>query len=184
MKKSIINLRLDEQDKKAMERVCSDNGVPISVGARDAIKLYLENQSSSSKPSIPEEDPSELESWEVPFYNEDFTLLKSWLFTRLVHWVTIKRYDPVIRSNSNFYINCMNLIASMDDNSYFPNDILIEFNKIRKELYDYLYGQTHNRTFFQFARFGGFDYVKFDLFMRDMNYSEEGMKIIYLDINR
>lgn len=181
MKKSILNLRLDESIKQALEEKCLSKEIRISQGAREAIQQYVENvdeldvNGSETNYSTGEIDDDE------PYYNEKFNLLKSWLFTRFLYWIMIKQQDPLIRLDYDLCKRYMKLANEISDNSFFTDEIKVEFLKVYKELYEYLYGNTHDRYQFRFAQYGGFDYSKLYAFMQDVNFNEEGMKTIYLD---
>jgi hypothetical protein len=178
MKKSILNLRLDESTKEALDAKCLENGVSVSTGAREAIKLYLKDQNSLNNQFAEGNESMEEDFYDEPYYNEDFAVLKSWLFTRFIYWVMNKRHDPFIRIDHNFCKQYMSLITEIENNSYFSDEMKAEFSKIYKELNEYLYGNTHNRYQFKFPQHGGFNYSHLIIFMENMDCTEDGLKII------
>jgi hypothetical protein len=182
MKKSILNLRLDESIKEALDAKCLENGVSVSKAAREAIKLYLEDQNSLNNQHVEGNESMEEDFYDEPFYSEDFILLKSWLFTKFIYWVMNKRHDPFIRIDRNFCNQYMSLITEIENNSFFSDEMKAEFSKIYNELYEYLYRNTHNRCQFKFPQHGGFNYSQLIIFMENKNYTEEGMEVVYLDL--
>ena len=163
MKNSILNLRLDEPTKVALENKCLENGVPISVGAREAIEQYLLKV---------ENNPNE---------NYDTTLICSLGFCEFMFWVQDKLRDPEICELDCYYQQHMDLIMEFRNNSYFDEDILSEFMKVYNELDELLHQGTHDGLKFKFPKEpNGFDYLKLNVFMHTIRYDEDDNKILFI----
>jgi hypothetical protein len=178
MKTSIINARVDTPTKKALENIGSENDKPISAVVRDAISFYIENKDSLNNYQVEEAGtPIVLDS----NFDDDFSLLKSWILTRFLYWIMEKKIDPRAAGDIDLYNQFIGLISKMEGNRYFPEDIMIEFRKVYIELYQYNNGPEYKRQFtFRFPNsYVGFDYSKLNLFMKRMRYDDDGVLTIY-----
>jgi hypothetical protein len=178
MKKSILNLRLDQTIKDQLENIGSENDKPVSAVVRDAISFYIENKDSLNNYHVEEvSTPAILDS----NLDDDFLLLKSWVLTGFIYWIMKKKIDPCAAGDIDLYNQFIALIAKMEGNRYFPEDIMIEFRKVYIELYQYNYGPEYKRQFtFRFPNcYQGFDYSKLNLFMIKMRNDDDGILTIY-----
>jgi hypothetical protein len=112
MKKSILNLRLDESTKEALDAKCLENGVSVSTGAREAIKKYL----------LPVENNLD--------QNCHTTLICSLGFCEFIFWLLDKLRNPEVCEVECLFQQHMDLIIEFKNNIYFDEDILSEFMKV------------------------------------------------------
>lgn len=163
MKKSILNLRLDEATKEALDAKCLENGVSVSTGAREAIKKHLLTVENNL------------------YQNFDITLICSLGFCELIFWLLDKLRDPEICEAECLLQQHMDLIIECKNNRYFNKDILNEFMKVYYELNDLLHLGTHDYSYFKFPQGPkGFDYDKLHVFMHTIRYDENNNKILYI----
>jgi antitoxin component of RelBE/YafQ-DinJ toxin-antitoxin module len=163
MKKSILNLRLDESTKEALDAKCLENGVSVSTGAREAIKKYL----------LPVENNLD--------QNCDTTLIRSLGFCEFIFWLLDKLRNPEVCEVECLFQQHMDLIIECKNNIYFDKDIQNEFMKVYYELYELLHQGTHDYSYFKFPQGPkGFDYDKLHAFMHTIRYDENDNKILYI----
>jgi hypothetical protein len=163
MKKSILNLRLDESTKEALDAKCLENGVSVSTGAREAIKKYL----------LPVENNLD--------QNCHTTLICSLGFCEFIFWLLDKLRNPEVCEVECLFQQHMDLIIEFKNNIYFDKDIQNEFMKVYYELYELLHQGTHDYSYFKFPQGpNGFDYDKLHVFMHTIRYDENDNKILYI----
>jgi predicted DNA-binding protein len=160
MKNSIINVRINDSIKEELETISIQNDKPISVIVRNVIENYLENDES---------------------VNEDVKFLQSLSFNELIYWVTDKYRDSEIRECYTLYEQHMNTILQMENNTFFDEDILIEFRKVYKELNECLPNESYFDTDFKFCtEKNGFDYHKLYCFMLILRYDDDDNEILHI----
>lgn len=169
MKDKIINLRIPAEIKNSLQTISNQSGHKLSKITRDAIDFYLKENRNIEN--------SEFE----PKLNDDFNLLKSFEFTKLVFWIMEKKTDNMITSIINDLKYYLSTIEKILINRYFSTEIKQEFRKVHNELKEYL-TQTHSyQISFDFPiLFRGFNYRKFAVFMSTLRYSEDGVVMIYI----
>ena len=163
MKRSILNLRLDESIKQALEEKCLVENIPISKGARNALDNYLK-----SDEGINNEE-------------KDIALIQSLGFCEFIFWLLDKLRDPEIWEADSLHEDHMKLILKCGQDNYFTDEIMEEFMKVYHELDELLNDNTHNNDYLKFPQEdNGFDYQKLHEFMHTIRYDNNDNKILYI----
>ena len=168
MKSVVINIRISLELKHLINNACDQNKTTVSKLVREAVAFYFENYDSHQESNN--------------FEDEDFELLKSLRFTRLIYWVMQKKNDRRILTHDKIFIEYRKTIDEILLNKYFTFELKKEFEKVKLELLEYLSKSRLYHAEFNFPRsFEGFDYNRLNVFMNDLTYCERGIKTIYID---
>lgn len=169
MKDTIINTRIDHSVKEHLKSISDQSGKKISRINREAIEFYLKYRND-----IPVENPTDL-------IDPDFQFLKSLRFTKLVHWIMFKKNERKSETSHTELNQHFLSIKTLIHNRYFPEEIKLEFIKIHEELVRFFNNADNYHVSFDFvSAYEGFDYQKFNTYMTDLQYSEDGIKTIYI----
>lgn len=170
MKTSILNVRLKTSTKDALEYLCFKKDQPLSKVVREAINFYLKK----------EEDHG-IEANRDEVVERDLLLLQSLEFTELIYWIMDKRRDPEMNEIYELYEQHMNLILELENNSFFDEEIMVEFKKIYRELEVCLTGNEDCDGYFKFSQdVNGFDYDKLNNVMHTLRYDKSNNRIIHI----
>ena len=163
MKKAILNSRIDQSTKDALEYKCLEKGIPISQGAREAVEQYVMlNDSDFDKGGSTD-------------------LICTLSFTELIFWLLDKLRDPEVCEDESYYEQHMSLILEFQNDPYFDKDILNEFMKVYFELDELLNHDTHDYTNFKFPSVpNGFNYEKLHVFMHTLRFDDDNNKILFI----
>ncbi|MGJ5642807.1 hypothetical protein [Formosa sp. S-31] len=168
-----LNIRVSQETKAELDLLSISQDIPLSKIVRLAISEYMDRLQHKDKNTVevvPAQQPS---------------LVQSLSFTEFVNWVHDKRYNPDIWDSEELYIQFIELILEMHTDPLFNDDILIEFNKILREL-KLVVSEHENEELcdgeFSFVSntINGFDYEKFRLFMYSIRFDEENNKILFI----
>ena len=170
MKNQIVNIRINEAIKTELDFIADEEGKSVSDIVRNAVEFFLEK-----KPSIAVDDDTNSSS------NEDLKLFQSLGFTELIFWILDKYRDPSIRECDELFKQFIKLILEMENNSFFDQDIMLEFRKVYDELNEYLYENSHEGIYFNFCEIeNGFDYEKLHNFMHTIRYDDDDNRVIFI----
>lgn len=160
MKNTILNLRISEELKNELDDLSFAKNKSVSDIVRDSISNYTRTQN-------------------VIEHSEHPNLMQTLGFAEFIFWIYDKRDNPEKSEVEDLYMKFIELINEMHSNELFNDDILIEMDKISKELKEYLNGTETDPDFiFSTQHKNGFDYEKFSNFMYCIRYADDELEQI------
>jgi len=167
MKTSMINFRVDKITRDRLELLGENNDINISSIIRDAVNQFLENEIFLDL--------------EKANKKEGLHLVKTIGFSELIFWLYQKGIDSEITEIKEFYIQIIELINECKKYPIFNPKLIIELDKVSRELNSVVYDQNFHRNHFQFSGSyeNPFDYNVLADFMYSFRYDEENNKIIH-----
>lgn len=159
MKTSILNLRLNTNTREALDEVGIAQNKSASAVARDAIDSYLS----------------------LSHQNDflDTAILQTFGFAELIFWIMDKRFDPDDSECPTLYEQHVKLITEMESHPIFPENLMVEFRKVQRELIRCINGENGN-SYFEFPNSGGFDYMQLHDFMHTVRFDENDERVVYI----
>lgn len=163
MKDSKLNIRLDDETKTALLLLSKINDAPISSIVRAILKKYVDTQENNILP------------------NGDLELLQSLGFCEVIFWITDKLRDPELSECNALYLSHIKLLKEMENNSFFDEEILVEFRKVYNELEYVVTNEVDYDYVFQFPNStNGFNYGKLYIFMNTIRYDDNDEMVLYI----
>lgn len=134
MKSEILNLRIPASLKEKLENESGDNDITLSDLTRDILlSHYMENEG----------DNLFFES-EINFYNSnEFLYLITWLFEK-----RLNNYDT---NKIQVFEDLKKIVMKAMNESYFPNELKKEFEKVYVDLSRFIYGYEMPNNYFMFS---------------------------------
>lgn len=169
MKTTVIHTRISDDLKVHLDNLSRANGKSVSKIIRNAIKKYIHDA-----------DNYIVSDLDKTFLEEEYNLLQSLRFAEFIFWLYDKRDSPGIDEDDDFYEEFIELINEMRSHPSFNDDILYEFDKIRRELKECIAENTINDGYFSFPEDGNFDYEKLTWFMYCIRYDKDNNKVLFI----
>lgn len=166
MKETIISIRVSEELKNELETISISKSTSVSKLVRDSLLFYTSN--------------AEPEHTNPKCNKDEIDILKSLGFTEFIYWICDKQRDPEINEIDELYTQFINLIDEMAQYPLFQGEIMIEFQKIKLELNEYLKKDTHFKVQFSFPEPNGFNYEILNSFMHTIRYDRSNNRILHL----
>lgn len=165
-KTNIITVRVNEEDKEMIEKISFLHEKPSSEVVRTAITKYLDDI-QDTKPK-----------------GSNIDLIQTLGFGELVFWILEKREDARILESYLHFERCVDLIQDLNKHPIFTPEVLVEFNKIARELEGYLNDEDPlDHAEFHFPKpttINGFNYQVFKDFMSTIRDHEDFMEVLYI----
>jgi hypothetical protein len=162
MKTNTITLRVSDCQKNKLEDLGFDKGKSKSEIIRSIIEDFFNSP----------DNLTEIQSYAK---NTEIDFVQTLGFSELIFWIYAKMNNPEINETNEFYIQLINEIEKLKKHPLFSDEIINEFNKIYRELQDYLGGISFLRNEFRFCQAdnqNAFNYGLFADFFYGIRYDE------------
>ena len=175
MKNKVINIRIPSTFKDDLEILSKLKGLNLSDLGRKALNEYYNtaqvegytNESNLEKASNSDRDE----------------LLQSLAFAELVFWVYEKKNNPEMYEIDMFYEQHLALIKEMNGHPRFDSIILKEFNKIKVEIEEKVFGNKNDSDQFTFPKdnhSNSFNYGLLADFMYNIRYTKDQNQDLFI----
>lgn len=134
MKSEILNLRIPAALKEQLEKEANYNGITLSDLAREIISSHYETSVQDSL-----------------VFNLDFNFYTSNEFIYLITWIFEKRLNNYDSNNVQVFEGLKKIVMKAMNNSYFPNELKKEFEKVYVDLSHFIYVYEMPNKYFTFC---------------------------------
>tara|TARA_R110002072_G_scaffold7503_2_gene40613 strand:- start:368269 stop:368778 length:510 start_codon:yes stop_codon:yes gene_type:complete len=168
MKNTTINLRIDPFTKDQLEVLSEKKNVTVSSVIREAVNQFLDNEITLEP--------------ELVKTKEGLHIVRSIGFSEFVFWLYHKAFDPFESEIKELYQQFIDLIDECKKYPIFNPELIVEFEKVSRELKKVLYDDSYNKAYFEFSgrTENSFDYQVLANFMQTIRYDSDNNKVIHI----
>ncbi|MDD3004493.1 hypothetical protein [Flavobacterium sp.] len=134
MKSEILNLRIPASLKEKLEDEANDNNLTLSDLSRDILLSHYQNNEDHNI-----------------FLDKEITLYNSNEFLYLITWLFEKRLNNYDTNNIQVFEGLKKNVMKVMNDSYFPNELKQEFEKVYVDLSRFIYGFDLPNNYFMFC---------------------------------